>query len=40
MKVGRKLFDDGCACFETTMIEVGDHVNLNEGRRCVGVCWG
>ncbi len=29
MKVGAKLFDDGCTCFETSLIEIGDYANLN-----------
>jgi non-ribosomal peptide synthetase-like protein len=36
MKVGAKLFDDGCACFETTMVEIGDHANLSEGATIQG----
>jgi non-ribosomal peptide synthetase-like protein len=36
MKVGAKLFDDGCAGFETSMIEVGDHVTLNEAATMQG----
>jgi non-ribosomal peptide synthetase-like protein len=36
MKVGKKLYDDGATCFETTMAEVGDYVNLNEGTTLQG----
>lgn len=30
VRVGKKVFDDGCIRFETTLIEIGDYVNLNE----------
>ena len=30
VKVGKKVFDDGCRFAEKTMIEVGDYTNLND----------
>ena len=30
MKIGRKVYDDGCITTERTLIEIGDYVNLNE----------
>ena len=30
VKVGRKVFDDGCHFVEKSMIEIGDNANLNE----------
>ena len=30
IKIGRKVFDDGCITTERTLIEIGDYVNLNE----------
>ena len=31
MKVGKKVFDDGCRFYDKTLIEIGDYTNLNEG---------
>ncbi len=31
VKVGRKVFDDGCRLHDKTLIEIGDFTNLNEG---------
>jgi non-ribosomal peptide synthetase-like protein len=31
VKVGRKVFDDGCRLHDKTLIEIGDLTNLNEG---------
>ncbi len=31
VKVGRKVFDDGCHFVEKSLIEIGDYANLNEG---------
>jgi non-ribosomal peptide synthetase-like protein len=30
VKLGRRVFDDGCLFFDKTMLEVGDYANLNE----------
>ena len=30
VKVGRKVFDDGCILSERTLVEIGDGANLNE----------
>jgi non-ribosomal peptide synthetase-like protein len=30
IKVGRKVFDDGCLMFDKTLLEVGDYATLNE----------
>jgi non-ribosomal peptide synthetase-like protein len=30
VKVGRRVFDDGCALSEHTLVEIGDEANLNE----------
>jgi non-ribosomal peptide synthetase-like protein len=31
VKLGRRVFDDGCRFFDKSLIEVGDYANLNEG---------
>jgi non-ribosomal peptide synthetase-like protein len=31
VKLGRRVFDDGCLFFDKTLLEVGDYANLNEG---------
>jgi non-ribosomal peptide synthetase-like protein len=31
VKLGRKVFDDGCRFHDKTLIEIGDYANLNEG---------
>ena len=31
VRLGRKVFDDGCRFFDKSLIEVGDYANLNEG---------
>jgi non-ribosomal peptide synthetase-like protein len=31
VKVGRRVFDDGCILSERTLVEIGDEANLNEG---------
>ena len=36
MKVGRKVFDDGCQYLEKTLIEIGDYANLNEASTLQG----
>jgi non-ribosomal peptide synthetase-like protein len=30
VKIGRKVFDDGCILSERTLVEIGDSVNLNQ----------
>jgi len=30
VKMGKKVFDDGCLMFDKTLLEVGDYVTLNE----------
>ena len=36
VKVGRKVFDDGCQYLEKTLIEIGDYANLNEAATLQG----
>ena len=36
VKVGRKVFDDGCQYLEKTLIEIGDYSNLNEASTLQG----
>ena len=36
VKVGRKVFDDGCQYLEKTLIEIGDYANLNEASTLQG----
>jgi len=31
VKVGKRVFDDGCTLSERTLVEIGDEANLNEG---------
>jgi non-ribosomal peptide synthetase-like protein len=31
VRLGKKVFDDGCRFFDKSLIEVGDYANLNEG---------
>jgi non-ribosomal peptide synthetase-like protein len=31
VRLGRKVFDDGCRFHDKTLIEIGDYANLNEG---------
>ncbi len=31
VKLGRRVFDDGCLFFDKTLLEVGDYANLNDG---------
>ena len=31
VRLGRRVFDDGCRFFDKSLIEVGDYANLNEG---------
>lgn len=31
VRVGRRLFDDGCAIAERTLVTIGDHCTLNAG---------
>ncbi len=31
VKVGKRVFDDGCILSERTLVEIGDEANLNEG---------
>lgn len=31
VRMGRKVFDDGCIVTEKTLLEIGDHCTLNEG---------
>ena len=30
VKMGRKVYDDGCSYYEKTLIEIGDNVNINQ----------
>ena len=40
MKIGRKVYDDGCIITERTLIEIGDYANLNEGQRFAAALAG
>ena len=36
VKIGRRVFDDGASLYDKTLIQIGDHANLNHG--CVLQC--
>jgi non-ribosomal peptide synthetase-like protein len=36
VRLGKRVFDDGCRFHDKTLIEIGDYANLNEG--CVFQC--